>query len=73
MFDEGDQTVLDIYWGALQVAAPDERVAYLDRACNGDRQLRQKLDDLIASQSDAEEFFKEAEDACRRILDSPPE
>lgn len=73
MFDEEDKSVLDIYWSALQVAAPGERAAYLDRACNGNGQLRRKLDRLMASQTEAEKFFKEAEDACRQLLINPPE
>jgi hypothetical protein len=58
----------EIMWRALQIASPGERAAFLDRACQGQAKLRACVEDLLASQREAEEFFLEAESACRKLL-----
>jgi serine/threonine protein kinase/tetratricopeptide (TPR) repeat protein len=37
---------------------PDERAAFLDRACGGDRELRQAVERLIAADEDAKTFLE---------------
>ena len=37
----------------------DERAAFLDRACDGDRKLRQKIEDMLQSDRDAPDYFLE--------------
>jgi hypothetical protein len=58
----------DILWRALQIAAPGERAAFLDHACQGQAELRESVDQLLASHLAAETFFLEAESACRMLL-----
>ncbi len=36
-----------------------ERAAYLERACEGDERLRRRIEELIAAEAEAEEFFQE--------------
>ena len=47
----------EIFWHACQLK-PDERDAYLDSACQGSVPLRQRLDRLLAFQSQAEPFLE---------------
>ena len=49
----------DIFCSALEITPPDQRQAFLARACSGDAALRFLVDKLLASQSDAEHFFPE--------------
>ncbi len=49
----------DIYCSALEIQSPDERKAFLERACLGDAGLRSVVDKLLASQAGAEKFFQE--------------
>lgn len=68
MSDEGSHEAADIMWNALQIAAPGERAAFLDHACQGQAKLRTNVDKLLATHLAAEQFFLEAEDACRKLL-----
>ena len=49
----------DIFYSALEIKSPDERKAFLDRACQGDAALRSMVEKLLASQPEAEKFFQE--------------
>src|ERR1039458_4262503 len=58
---ELDQRAKEIFEAALKLT-PKERVAYLDRACGGDAQLRQRI---------VEALFKAQEDAAATAQASP--
>ena len=47
-----------IYWEASQLAAGDERKAYLDSACGDDRRLRLRVEKLLNAQPQAERFLE---------------
>ena len=49
----------DVYYSALEIAAPDQRRAFLDRVCEGDAALRSAVERLLAVQPAAEQFFQE--------------
>jgi serine/threonine protein kinase len=49
----------DIYYSALEIESPDQRMLFLDRVCQGDPTLRSVVDKLLASQAGAEKFFQE--------------
>jgi serine/threonine protein kinase/WD40 repeat protein len=48
---------LTIFNAALEIAAPLERAAYIDRACGADAALRQKIVSLLAAYENAGETF----------------
>lgn len=59
-----------IFWSALQISAPAERAAFLDRVCQGRATLREKLGRMLARQLEADAFFLEAQSTCSKLLDS---
>ncbi len=63
----------EIFWRASQLASPDERARYLDRACHGNEALRRRLDRLLELQPDAERFLEVAEPTWPMIDDESSE
>jgi eukaryotic-like serine/threonine-protein kinase len=55
------EKVEQIYHSALQ-CAPDERAAFLDRACSGDQRLRHEVDSLLAHDEAAQNFITPSQD-----------
>ncbi len=49
-----------LFEAARNLAEPSSRGAFLDQACAHDPDLRARLEELLAAQSDAEVFFQEA-------------
>ena len=49
----------EIFYSALEMKSPDQRKVFLDRACQGDGNLRTVVERLLASQPKAEKFFQE--------------
>jgi hypothetical protein len=49
----------DIFYSALEIESPDQRQAFLARACQGDGALRSLVDRLLAAQPAAEKAFQE--------------
>src|SRR5262245_18882160 len=47
-----------IFWDAAQIASPDERAVYLDSACAGDTELRQRIEELLQARSKASNFLE---------------
>ena len=70
MTEAGGNEEETIYWNALHISAPEERAAFLDRACQGRATLREKLDRMLARQLEADAFFLEAQSTCSKLLDS---
>jgi hypothetical protein len=54
------QREMMIFNEALEIADPTQRRAFLDEACAGDPELRASIDDLLAAQANAEQFFPDA-------------
>src|SRR5262245_38190579 len=51
-------TVKSLFDRALEIDSPADRQAYLDAACAGDPDLRQKVDDLLQAYADAGGFLE---------------
>ena len=49
-----------VFEAALEMADPAQRKLFLDRACAGDAELRAAVEELLATQGDAEQFFAES-------------
>ncbi len=48
---------LDIFSSALELQSPEERARYLDQACGHNRELRRRIEDLLASHAQAASFM----------------
>jgi hypothetical protein len=55
----------ELFYEALCLTDPVLRRKYLDDVCAGNPTLRARLEKLLAMQSDAEQFFVQAELAIR--------
>jgi serine/threonine protein kinase/WD40 repeat protein len=62
--------VKSIFGKALELSAPRERAAYLDRACGGDTGLRAEVESLLHAQAGAAGFFKGVIPPPGRTLDA---
>ncbi|YCM45744.1 protein kinase [Verrucomicrobiaceae bacterium 227] len=51
---------VEIFLNAPQEASPEKLADYLDGACGGDRELRERVEELIAAESDAGDFLHAA-------------
>src|SRR5262245_6095367 len=60
-----------IFWSALGIAAPDERVRYLDAACADDPNLRAQLDELLAAYPKVERFLEQPAFAGATLTHDP--
>jgi len=49
----------EIFYSALEIKSPDERKAFLDRACLENAVLRAAVEDMLASQAKVDKFFSE--------------
>jgi hypothetical protein len=48
-----------IFESALELTEPARRAAFLDEACNGQPELRRRLERLLAAEASSAEFFRE--------------
>ncbi|HEY1788755.1 MAG TPA: serine/threonine-protein kinase, partial [Verrucomicrobiae bacterium] len=48
----------ELFEAALPIASQDERAAFLDRACDGDPELRTRVSKLLAAHTQTESFFQ---------------
>ncbi len=48
----------EIFFFSLEYETADERQAFVDRACQGDTRLRQRVDRLYESLADADDIFE---------------
>jgi serine/threonine protein kinase len=60
-----------IFHEALALCLPEERAAYLDRACAGDRALRQSIESLLKANEGAGGFLSRPAPALRARPDQP--
>jgi eukaryotic-like serine/threonine-protein kinase len=65
----GEDTVFE---AALEIKDPAERGAFLVRACEGDLQLRTKIEKLLSAHDRAEEFFADCKTALTIGPDQQP-
>src|SRR6516162_2272233 len=61
----------DLFAAALEIAAPDERSAYLDRACGDDDALRARVEALLRAHEQAGSFLAAPPVAGPATLDAP--
>ena len=52
------RTIDQIFWEASPLTSPAERSAYLDRACEGDTELRRQVESLLEASSRADRFLE---------------
>jgi hypothetical protein len=57
-----------VFCQALEIADPEQRRQFLDRACGTDQALREQVEKLLALSQSAGDFFKE----CAPALESEP-
>jgi serine/threonine protein kinase len=57
--DAAAQREEDLFEAARERSSPGERMAFLDRACMGDAELRARIEGLLAAEAEAERFFEE--------------
>jgi hypothetical protein len=71
-----DNSEAAIFDAALACATPQERAAYLDQACAGQPELRQRIESLLAGHEQAMGFLENPQAAAARPtvrLNLPPE
>ncbi len=61
----------EVFHAACEIPAPQERAAYLDKACHGDTELRAEVEALLRVQVDAAEFLETPAIESRAILKTP--
>jgi WD40 repeat protein/serine/threonine protein kinase len=61
----------ELFAGALEIDAPDERSAYLDRACGGDDALRARIEALLRAHEQAGSFLAAPTVAGLATMDAP--
>jgi len=70
-----DKPEAAVFEAALACATPQERAAYLDKACAGQPELRQRVEALLAAHEEASNFLEPKPDVARPTirLTLPPE
>src|SRR5262245_58515521 len=61
----------ELFSAALEIDAPAERSAYLDRACGGDNKVRARVEALLRSYEQAGSFLSAPPVAGPATLDAP--
>src|SRR5262245_38210824 len=61
-----------LFLAALEITDPNERSAYLDRACAGDAALRQRLEGLLRAHQAVGTFLETPAEAREATGDFPP-
>lgn len=56
--DPRKQKLEAIFHAALELAAPEQRDIYLNRACEGDAALRAQVEALLRAVENADKFFE---------------
>ena len=60
LLDSNREREDEVYFAALGIADPKERARYLDEACAGNPTLRNVVEEMLASQGEAEELITRA-------------
>lgn len=71
MIPETDARAAELFEAALDVA-PEERAAFLARACGGDDRLRMRVERLLATDAEAGEFLEPATSASASVVITRP-
>src|SRR3954447_11280433 len=61
--DHGDTNFDAIFCGAIEIAAEEERAAYIARACGPDEGLRLRVERLVAAHGQAGSFLETPPDS----------
>ena len=61
----------DLFSKALQCQTPQEQAAYLEQACQGDAELRARLDELLQAHREAGSFLQEPSVSRLATVDGP--
>jgi WD40 repeat protein/serine/threonine protein kinase len=61
-----------IFHKALEISDPDQRAAYLNNACKGDKQLRSEVEELLKAHEQAGDFLKNLPADINVTLDTSP-
>src|SRR6516165_69932 len=61
----------ELFAAALEIDAPEERAAYLDRACGGDDAMRARVEALLRAHERAGNFLAAPSVAGSATLDAP--
>jgi serine/threonine protein kinase len=76
--DAARERAEEVLCAALELNAPEERGAFLERVCAGDPGLRLAVEEMLAAQADVEQFFQEGNPAlapaarlCEALTDAP--
>jgi serine/threonine protein kinase/tetratricopeptide (TPR) repeat protein len=62
----------DLFSRALQCQTPEEQAAYLEQACQGDAELRARLDELLQAHREIGSFLQEPSASQGATVDEPP-
>ncbi len=65
------QSIDRIFWDAAQLASAGEREGYLDSACDGDGELRRRVEQLLGARAKAESFLESHAPALAATVDEP--
>ena len=69
--NDSNRHMLTLFAEALEADTPQARVAYLDRACGGDNDLRARLEALLKAHGEAGGFLAGAGSAPEPTVDVP--
>jgi tetratricopeptide (TPR) repeat protein len=61
-----------IFCAAIEIATPEERAAYLDRACGADAQLQARVQKLVDAHFRAGDFLDRPAEGVSDTIDPPP-
>src|SRR5262245_45914133 len=61
----------ELFNKALEYATPEEQAAFLDQACEGNADLRVRLDELLRAHHEAGSFLQEPSPSRDVTIDSP--
>src|SRR5437763_16093474 len=65
---DSDPKLRDVFSNAMQCQTPKEQAAYLEQVCQGDAELRARLDELLQAHREAGSFLQEASAASTPTL-----
>ncbi len=71
MMDDVKHEARVVFTAALALDSPEERVRYLDKACEGKRELRQRVEALLHAHDQASHFLEAPGPETESLLEGP--